>query len=142
MTLGFIKQINEYIIDATLKDSDEEILASVGRSGYPSQQEVKQAHTAIIQAIGEQRKHQLSQQKSAFEEYKRNKKVTQFSSHKKPISEMLSDIISTLQSQDKIPEGIILAFREQSKGGSEEDIAEIWQNLVELGLIDSGEIEK
>ena len=47
--------------------------------------------------------------------------------------------MEAMQNQEKVPKGIILAFREQGQNGSEDDIKEIWQNLVELGLIDSGD---
>ena len=142
MTLAFIKQINEYVIDAILEASDKEILASVGSDGYPTQQEVQQASTSITQAISEHRANRLSQQQSLFEAHKQNQKNLQSASKKKSISEMLSDIVSAIQNQDEVPEGIILAFREQGKEGSEDDIAEIWQNLAELGLIDSNDVDR
>ena len=143
MTIAFIKQINEYVINATLEASDEEIIASVGRDGYPSPQEVQQACDAITQAISQQRACRLSQEQSAFEEYKKNQKNIQNAPQRRSIPEMLSDIVSTMQKQNKaVPDGIILAFRAQGKGGSEEDIIEIWKSLVELGLIDPDDIEK
>lgn len=136
MTLEFIKQINEYVIDATVEASDEEILASIGSDGYPSQQDIHQARMMITQAVREQRQYRLSQQKRAFQAYKQEQKVGQNISHKRTIPEMLSDVVAVMQNQDKVPEGLILAFREQGQDGSEDDIVEIWQNLVELGLID------
>ena len=136
MTLIFIKQINEYVIDATLEASDEEILASIGSDGYPSQQDIHLARTTITQAVKKQRQYRLSQQKAAFQAYKQEQKGVQNFSPKRSISEMLSDIVTAMQSQDKVPEGIILAFREQGQKGSEDNIVKIWQNLVELGLID------
>ncbi|WP_022954812.1 hypothetical protein [Leucothrix mucor] len=143
MTIAFIKQINEYVINATLEASDEAILASVGSDGYPSPQEVQQACAAITQTISQQRANRLSQEQSAFAEYKKNQKNIQNAQQRRSIPEMLSDIVSTMQKQNKaVPDGIILAFREQGKGDSEEDIIEIWQNLVELGLIDPNGIEK
>lgn len=136
MTLAFIKQINEYVIDATIEASDEEILACIGGEGYPSQQDIHQARAVITQAVKEQRRYRLSQQRAAFQAYKQEQNVTQNAPANRSIPEMLSDIVAAMQNQDKVPEGIILAFREQGQGGSEDDIVEIWQNLVELGLID------
>ena len=136
MTLAFIKQINEYVIEATIEASDEEILACVGSDGYPSQQDIYQARTVITQTIKEQRQLRLSQQREAFQAYKQEQNVAQYAPPKRTIPEMLSDIVGAMQNQDKVPEGIILAFREQGQSGSEDDIFEIWQNLVELGLID------
>lgn len=143
MTIAFIMQINEYVINATLEASDEAILASVGSDGYPSPQEVQQACATITQAINKKRANRLSHQQFAFEEYKKNRKSIQDAPQRRSIPEMLSDIVSAIQNQDKaVPDGIILAFREQGKGGSEEGIIEIWQNLVELGLTGPDDIER
>lgn len=142
MTLAFIKQINEYVIDATLEASEEEILASIGNSGYPSRQDIHQARATITQAVKEQRLYRLSQKKAAFQLYKQKQKGVQNTPPKRTISEMLSDIVAAMQNKDKVPEGIILAFREQGQEGSEDDIVEIWQNLVELGLIDPNDTDR
>ena len=141
MTLAFIKQINEYVIDSIIEASDEEILACVGSDGYPSQQDIYQARTVITQAIKEQRQLRLSQQRAAFQAYKQEQEVAQNAPPKRTIPEMLSDIVAAMQNQDKVPEGVILTFREQGQGGSENDIVEIWQNLVELGLIDPNDTD-
>lgn len=142
MTLAFIKQINEYVIDATIEAGDEEILACIGSDGYPTQQHIREALSIITQAVNEQRRLRLSRRKAAFQAYKQDFEIAQNTPPKRSIPEMLSDIVTAMQNQSKVPEGIILAFREQGKGGSEDDIFEIWQNLVELGLIDPGDIEK
>ncbi len=136
MTLAFIKQINEYVIDATLEASDEEIFASIGDAGYPSQQDIHQVLATISQAVKKQRQYRLSQQKAAFQLYKQEQKGVQNTHPKRTIPKMLSDIVAAMQNKDKVPEGIILAFREQGLSGNEDDIVEIWKNLVELGLID------
>jgi len=142
MTLAFIKQINEYVIDATIEASDEEILSCVGSDGYPSQQDIHKAHEIIRQAVKEQRQNRLAQQKAAFQAYQQEQKVAKNIPPKRSIPEMLSDIVAAMQSQDKVPEGIILAFREQGQDGSEDDITEIWRNLVELGLIDPNDTDR
>lgn len=142
MTLAFIKQINEYVIEATIEASDEEILACVGSDGYPSQQDIHQARAVITRAVKEQRQYRLSQQRADFQAYKQEQNVTQNASPNRSIPEMLSDIVAAMQNQNKVPEGIILAFREQGQGGSEDDIVEIWQNLVELGLIDPSDTKE
>lgn len=142
MTLTFIKQINEYVIDATIEASDEEIMAYVGSDGYPSQQDIHIAREMITQAVKEQRQYRLSQQKAAFQVYKQEQKISQNVTPKRSIPEMLSDIVAAMQNQDKVPEGIVLAFREQGQDGSEDDIVEIWKNLVELGLIDSNDTNR
>ena len=136
MTLAFIKQINEYVIDATLEASEKEILASVSSKGYPTQQDIYRARAAITQAVKEQRQNRLSQEKASFQAYKHEQQSTQESPLNRSIPEMLSDIVAAMHNTDKVPKGIILAFREQGQGGSESDIVQIWQDLVELGLID------
>ena len=136
MTLEFIKQINQYVIDSILEASDEEILASVGDTGYPSQQDIHQARATITRAVNEQRQYRLYQQKAAFQAYKQEQKSVRNTLPKKSVSEMLSDIVDAMQNEDRVPEGIILAFRGQGQRENEDDIVKIWQNLVELGLID------
>lgn len=137
MKLEFIKQINEYVIDATMEASDEEILATIGDSGYPSQNDIHQAREQITLAVKEQRQHRFLQKKADFQAYKQEQKSVQNVLAKRSIPEMLSDIVEAMQNQEKVPEGIILAFRKQGQNGSEDDIKKIWKNLVELGLIDS-----
>jgi len=136
MTQAFINQINEYVIDATLEASDEEIFATIGDVGYPSKQDIHQARATITQAVKEQRQYRLFQKKAAFQAYKQEQKNIRLIPLKRSIAEMLSDIVAAMQNKDKVPKGIILAFREQGQDGSENDIVEIWQNLMELGLID------
>ncbi|MEW7974777.1 MAG: hypothetical protein AB2821_14975 [Candidatus Thiodiazotropha endolucinida] len=142
MTLAFIKQLNEYVIEATIEASDEEILARIGNEGYPSQQDIHQARDLITQAVKEQRQNRLSQQRAAFEVYKQEQNTTKNITAKRSVPEMLSEIVAAMQNKDKVPEGILLAFREQSQNGSEDDIANIWQNLVELGLIDPNDTKE
>lgn len=142
MTLAFIKQINKYVIDATLEASDEEILACVGSDGYPSQQDIHRALETITRAVKEQRQYRLSQQKAAFQTYKQEQEDTQNVPLKRSIPKMLSDIVAVMQNQAKVPNGIVLAFREQGQGGSEDDIVKIWRSLVELDLIDPNDTDK
>jgi len=137
MKLAFIKQINEYVIDATMEASDEEILAAIKDKGYPSQDDIHQAHVLITQAIKEQRQYRFLQKKASFQAYKLEQKSIQNILTKRLIPEMLLDIVEAMKNKDQVPKGIIMAFREQGQKGSDDDIKEIWQNLVELGLIDS-----
>ncbi len=142
MTLAFIKQINEYVIDATLEVSDEEILSTIGDNSYPSENDIHLARAFITRAVKEQRKFRLSQKKIAFQNYKQEQKNTLADRpHKRSVPEMLADIVAAIQNTEKVPSGIILAFREQSQDGSEDDIKEIWRNLVELGLINPNDTD-
>lgn len=136
MTLAFIKQINEYVIEATMEASDEEILACIDSNGFPSHQDILKVSEMITLAVKEQRQSRLTQQKVAFQAYKQGQKTTRNLSSGRSIPKMLSDIVGAMQNQNDLPQGITLAFREQSQDGSEDDIHKIWQSLVELGLID------
>ena len=51
---------------------------------------------------------------------------------------MLGDIVQAMQGSEHVPNGLLIAFREQSanQAASEEDIKEIWESLYQLGLIE------
>lgn len=138
MTLEFFKEINEYVIDATLEANDEEIFSTLGTTGYPKLEDVHRARSLISQAIRVQRQNLLAQKKAAFEAHKQEQGQSTLMPTRRSISEMLSDIVSVMQNKDKVPEGLLLAFREQGSGGSDEDVEGLWRSLVQLGLIDPG----
>jgi len=143
MSIEFIKQFNESIIEATLEATDEEILSTLRKEGYPTQSDIELVHAYIKQAIKENRRQRLEQKKFEFTEYKNNRVNTiQSVIAKKSIDEMFADIIAVMQKKDKVPDGLLVAFREQSKKTSDEGIEEIWKNLMELGLIDPTDDEK
>ena len=58
---------------------------------------------------------------------------------------MIRDIVDALQNKaDSVPQGILMAFRNQQEQADESSIHEIWSDLVNLGLItpdDSGDEE-
>ena len=140
MSLAFIKLINDYVIDATLEASDEDILSNVGQEGCPSWDVIHQTQSFLHEAIEERRRARLEQKKAEYQTYKNQKdKLLRTTGSKKTLGDMLSDIVRVMQNSDAVPKPVSMAFREQSKAGNDDAIREIWQALVDLGLIDLGD---
>ncbi|TNE75241.1 MAG: hypothetical protein EP334_10675 [Gammaproteobacteria bacterium] len=136
MNLEFVKQINEYVIESLLEATDEDILSNVGSPNYPTSEDITTASQLIQQAIQEDKRKRLEQKKAEFAAYNISKEITSKVLLRRPITNMIADIVAAMQNTNEIPEGVLVAFREQQEDASDEDIALIWQNLVELGLID------
>ena len=138
MSVSFVKDINDLIAGAILESSDKEILSNIGKSGYPSWDSVREAKNLLAQAVAESRASRLERVKASFVKDKENSSVVRTAKPEaKNINDMIADIVQAMQSKgDSIPSGLLVAFREQNKEGSEQDIKEIWENLVSLGLID------
>ena len=138
MSVSFVKEINDLISDAILESSDEEILSNIGKAGYPSWDSIREAKKMVAQAVAERRASRLEQAKASFIKDKAKSSVIRTDKlEAKNINDMIADIVQAMQSKgDSIPNGLLVAFREQSKEGSEQDIKEIWESLVSLGLID------
>ena len=136
MRIEFLKEINELIIDSTLDESDEVVLGSIGKANYPTIQDIESAKLTVNKAIASFNKEKLENKRAEFEAHKASQMEQDLSSNSKTIPQMLGDIVAALRNEDKVPEGLLLAFREQSQGGSEEDLKELWISLVQLGLID------
>lgn len=137
MSIRFLQHINDLIIET---DTDEtEILALVGQDGFLTAQEIEDVKTFIQDAIADNRKARLDQVKADFirNRAQANKKLAD-TKRDRSLSDMLGDIVKAIQNTDRVPEGILLAFREQStnQAASEQDIREIWESLLQLGLID------
>lgn len=139
MSVSFVKEINDLIADAILESPEEEILSTIGRAGYPSWDRVREAKNLLAQAVAESRASRLERVKASFIKDKASSKFVRTAKPaSKNINDMIADIVQAMQSKgESIPNGLLVAFREQSKQGSEQDIAEIWENLVSLGLIDT-----
>ena len=138
MSVGFVKEINDLISDAILESSDEEILSNIGKAGYPSWNSVREAKKLLAQAVAKSRASRLEQAKVSFAKDKeKNSGIRTDKLATKNINDMIVDIVQAMQTKgESIPNGLLVAFREQSKEGSEQDIKEIWESLVSLGLID------
>jgi len=142
MSLEFIKQMNEYVIDATMTQSDEDILSTVGKYDAPGWDTIRAAHSIVIQAVIDSRQSRLEKKKSEFLAAKEHQKsALKLFSVNKTVPEMLADIVKAMQNKEKVPDGLLMAFREQGQNGSEDDIKDIWQSLVQLGLIEPSDDE-
>ena len=137
MNLGFIKQINEYVIESLLEANDDDILSMVDSPNHPTSEDIARASHLIQQAIQEDKRKRLEQKKAEFAAYKISQEGASEELLQRPVATMISNIVAAMQNNTHdIPEGILVAFREQQESASDEDIALIWQSLVELGLID------
>ncbi len=137
MNTGFLKQINELIIEADFEDND--ITASIGKEGFPTIDEILRIKAFVSKAIDESRKLRFERIKASFNRNRENKskKMTSVQASRS-LQEMLGDIVKAMQNQEQVPNGLLIAFREQSanQAASKEDIKEIWESLYQLGLID------
>lgn len=136
MSREFIKQINEYVIESLLDTSDDEILSMVDSPGYPTSEEIAVAAQLIQHSLKEEKRRRLEQKKAEFAAHKLHQVSAFEALLRRSVGTMISDIVTAIQKTDAIPEGILLAFREQQENASDDDIARIWQSLVELGLIE------
>ncbi len=137
MSAEFLKMINEYIIDSIIECDDDEYLSNIGKDGYSSQEDIDFARSFIQATVRELRQERLNASRERYAQSKSQKSgVLDTISTTKPLQEMLTQIISVMQSEEQVPDGLLIAFREQGKTGSEEGIRNIWKSLVELGLID------
>lgn len=136
MTLKFIQQINEYVIGSIFEANDQEVLSRIDSSGYPTSDDIANATQLIQQVIQEEKRRRLTKRKAEFAAYKASQEFTQVSAERRSVSAMIADIATALQNKDEVPQGILLAFRDQQDHASDEDIVRIWESLVELGLID------
>ena len=64
MSIKFLMELNEMIIDATLEATDEETLAEINES--VSDEDVKKVRTFINQSIQEKRQERLAKKKANF----------------------------------------------------------------------------
>lgn len=142
MNLGFIKQINEYVIQSLLEANDDDILSMVDSPDYPTSEEIALASQRIQQAIQEDKHKRLEQKKAEFAAYKIRQETGFEALLHRPVGTMISDIVAAMQNTNDIPEGVLMAFRGQQEHASDDDIALIWQSLVELGLIDPNDNDR
>lgn len=141
MTRFFVEDMNELIYEATLDASDEEILAEFDLSDPLRKFQLRRIENIIVEYITKSRNARLRSVKESFHKSKQQRiSERQAMLAGKNITEMLVDIINVIgKNEGKVPKGVLLAFREQGEEGSEEDIKKIWEDLVDLGLIDPDE---
>jgi len=138
MSALFLKIMNEYIIGSIIESSDKEYSSNIGHDDYSSQEGINSARSFIHSAIKEKRQERLTRTKELYAQSRNPKNsILDNLSSRKTIQGMFSQVVSVMQDKERVPEGLLVAFREQGQNGSEEDIRNIWKSLVELGLIDS-----
>lgn len=139
MSTALFQEVNNLIIEAIFEADEQETLSLIGTEGYPAAETITEIQAMLLRNIQANREKRLKQAKNDFARDKAGiaeKIMCRASSLS--VENMLADIVKAMQNTEKVPEGILLAFREQSqnKENSEEDIREIWDSLARLGLIE------
>ena len=142
MSIAFLEEINELIAQATI-DATEEDIQILFESSPEFSLALQKMNAVINQAVTQNRKARLNALRSAFASNKENAENIRNISVTRSIEKMLSDIASVIKNKNSsLPEGVSLAFRNQGLAASDEDIKDMWQKLVDLGLIDIDEPPK
>ena len=142
MSIAFLEEIDELIAQATIEATEEDIKNSFGASPE-FLLSLQKINAVINQAVTENRKTRLNALRSAFTSSKENTANIRKISATRSIDKMLSEIAAVIKNKNSsIPEGMILAFRNQGVAASDEDIKNMWHKLVDLGLIDVDEPPK
>ncbi|RDL44150.1 hypothetical protein DN730_10985 [Marinomonas piezotolerans] len=141
MSMKLLREINELVIEADIEQSDKEILARLGLNGFPTHSQLLVLQTALSDAITHNRTERLSRAKLGFSRHLEDSKRKSIFSLGLTMADMLQDIVKVMQDSNKVPKGLLVAFREQSQNqeASEDDIREIWESFARLGLIDPDE---
>jgi len=143
MNINFIKQINDYVIEATMEASDDEVLSTIGHANYPTWEDIHSVQDLILTAIKNKRQQRLEKNRVIYLDAKEDLgHLHKLANTTKTVTEMLSDIVAAMQDKDSVPKGLLVAFRNQGQNGDEDDIKELWQTLVELGLIEISDDEQ
>lgn len=143
MTLKFINKMNELIADSYLEMSDEEIRLLIHSPNGPAEHEISSIKNILDQQVKVSRAKQLASARKQFEDHRNVVNDRTIRSADTSVDAMIKNIVDVLQNKsNSVPNGIVLAFRNQSKMSDEKSIQEIWSDLVDLGLInpnDNGE---
>ncbi len=138
MTQVFTQFISSLIEENILESTDEEITNNINKNGYPTSEDIEQVREMIHLTIASSRKSRLQDNIKKFTSSQRISSVSITEKLKKSADEMLTDIVKAMTTkQDNMPEGLLIAFRSQTGKPSDEDIESYWNDLVDLGLIDS-----
>ena len=137
MSIKLLREINELVIEADIERPDNEILSHLGLNGFPTLSQLSELQTALSNAITLNRNERLNRARSGFSRHLEDSKRKFISSRSLSMADMLQDIVKAMQDPNKVPEGLLVAFREQSQNqeASEDDIREIWESYARLGLI-------
>ncbi len=123
MSINLLREINELVVEADIEQPDNEILSRLGLYGFPN------------------RAQRLNQAKLEYRKRLDDSERKVISSRSLSLADMLQDIVKAMHNPNKVPEGLLVAFREQSQNqeASEDDIREIWESFARLGLIATDE---
>lgn len=137
MTITFLRTIDKLISESIIEADDIEIAAMIGNPGCPSDSDIDAAKLVTLRAVENSRAKTLADRQQAFAAYRQSlaEQTIKTSQTSRPIALKLRDIVNALSNTESTPEGILMAFREQGDGGSDDDIEKIWQDMVALGLI-------
>lgn len=142
MTKAYLRSLNELIIQSTLDASDDDISLLIDSPSGISSEKIKNICDRISAKVKKYRDDRLIKQRQDFFAWQRQQKdFVEKAASKINIGDMLKDIVAVMTQPEKVPEGLLLAFREQSGKISDEGIIETWKNLVALGLIDPDDTE-
>lgn len=142
MTKAYLRSLNELIIQSTLEASDEETSSLINSPHGISYEKITAIRKDINVQIKKYRDARLEQLKQEFMESQRQQQSSvEKAAANVTIDSMLRSIAAVMNRSESLPEGLLLAFREQNGQVGDEAIIEAWKNLVELGLIDPNDIE-
>ena len=141
MSINLLREINELVVEADIEQPDNEILARLGLYGFPTLSQLSELQTALSNAITVNRAERLNRAKLEYRRRLDDSKRRVISSHSLSLADMLQDIVKAMHNTNKVPEGLLVAFREQSRNqeASEDDIRKIWESFARLGLIATDE---
>ncbi len=143
MTKAYLRSLNELIIQSTIEASDEEASSLIDSPHGISYEKITAIRNNINFQIKKYRDARLEKLKKDFLESQRQQQTSiEKAAANVTIDSMLRSIAAVMNRSESLPEGLLLAFREQSGQVGDEAIIEAWKNLVELGLIDPNDIEK
>lgn len=142
MTKAYLRSLNELIIQSTIEASDEEASSLIDSPHGISYEKITAIRNNINVQIKKYRDARLEKLKQDFIESQRQQLLSvEKAAANLTIESMLRSIAAVMNRSENLPEGLLLAFREQSGQVGDEAIIEAWKNLVELGLIDPNDIE-
>lgn len=142
MTKAYLRSLNELIIQSTMEAGDEEVSSLIDSPHGISYEKITAIRNNINFQIKKYRDTRLEKLKQDFIESQRQQLLSvEKAAANVTIDSMLRSIAAVINRSEDLPEGLLLAFREQSGQVGDEAIIEAWKNLVELGLIDPNDIE-
>lgn len=139
MTQVFKQFLTDLIEENILESSDEELIENLDKVGHSTTNDISHARDIIKVAVAQSRKSRLQTKANTFSNWKKTTTDTIRQKIKKTTDEMISEIaIAMTSNQENISEDLsLMAFRNQNKKPSDEDIESLYNDFVSLGLINS-----